>query len=73
MSEPMPEGKNVGLNALLGAPAAWWRRKNLRPPHRILWALIWIGPAYLTRALFVAVMFCGWGTETAKRAWSDTK
>lgn len=73
MKKRKPEAPTVALNRLLGAPAAWWKQKNLRPSHRILWALIWIGPAYLTRALFVAVMFCGWGPGAAGRAWSGTK
>lgn len=63
----------AALKHLFCAPAAWWKRKNLRPPHLILWSLMWFGPFYLTRALFVAVVFCGWGYYEAQRIWRDTK
>jgi len=35
----------------------------------IIWRSIWIIPAHLLRSLFVAIVFCGWGLEKAKRAW----
>ena len=52
---------------------AWWKKRNLAPPHVIAWRLIWILPTQAARALFVAVVFCSRGIDSAERAWANTR
>lgn len=43
------------------------------PIYKAAWRALWIVPAHSLRVLFVAVIFCGWGSDSAKRAWRETR
>jgi len=38
----------------------------------VAWRLLWCAPIYAARAVFVGLIFIGWGLGSAKRAWRDT-
>lgn len=53
---------------------AWWKeRGRLAPPHLIAWRLLWLLPIVTARIIFSATIFCGYGPDSAARAWRDTR